>query len=232
MTDHIADNCAYVRRTMEAACRRTGRDISEVTLVAVTKTVETGLIEAGIAAGMSHLGENRPQEIVRKKALIDGDVRWHLIGQLQRNKVRDMVGLAWLIHSLDRLSLADEIEKRAGQQDTVQPVLVEVNISGEDAKSGMEPGQVIPFIEEMDKRPHLNVMGLMTMAPFVRDPEETRPVFKKAKILYDNIAERDYPHVDMRYLSMGMSNDYEIAIEEGSTMVRIGRALFGERVYR
>ena len=231
MTDHIQDNYAYVGRTIEEACHRSGRDAGDVTLVAVTKTVEIGLIEAGIAAGMIHLGENRPQEVVRKKALIDADVHWHLIGQLQRNKVKDMIGSTWLIHSLDRLSLADEIEKRAGQRGVVQPVLVQVNISGEDNKSGMEPGAVIPFIEEMAVRPHLKVMGLMTMAPYVEDSEEARPVFKKAKILYDSIADMDYPHADMRYLSMGMSNDYEIAIEEGSTMVRIGRALFGERVY-
>jgi len=232
MTDHIVENYAHVRHTIEEACRRRGRDASEVTLVAVTKTVAIGLIEAGIDAGMTHLGENRPQEIVRKKALIDQDVHWHLIGQLQRNKVKDMIGTSWLIHSLDRFSLADEIEKRAGQRDTVQPVLLQVNISGEDSKSGMEPGAVIPFVEEMEKRPHLKIMGLMTMAPFVSDPEAARPVFKKAKILYDSIADMDYAHVDMRYLSMGMSNDYEVAIEEGSTMVRIGRALFGERVYR
>ena len=230
MKDHIEENHAYVRRTIEEACHRSGRDISEVTLVAVTKTVAVSLIEAGIVAGMTHLGENRPQEIVRKKALIDQDVHWHLIGQLQRNKVKDMVGVSWLIHSLDRVSLADEIEKRAGQQGMVQPVLLQVNISGEDTKSGMEPGTVIPFIEEMAERPHLKVTGLMTIAPNVSDPEDARPVFKKAKILYDSIADMDYPHVDMRYLSMGMSNDYEVAIEEGSTMVRIGRALFGERL--
>lgn len=232
MADHIAGNYASVWRTIEEACRRCGRDVSEVTLVAVTKTVTIGLVEEGIAAGMTHLGENRPQEIVRKKALIDQDVHWHLIGQLQRNKVKDMIGVSWLIHSLDRLSLADEIEKRAQQRDLVQPVLLQVNISGEAAKSGMEPGAVIPFIEEMADRPHLKIMGLMTMAPFVSDPEEARPVFKKAKILYDSITDMDYAHVDMRYLSMGMSNDYEVAIEEGATMVRIGRALFGERVYR
>jgi len=232
MTEHIQDNYAYVRRTIEDACRRCGRDVSEVTLVAVSKTVAVGAIEAGIAAGMTHLGENRPQEIVRKSALIDRDVHWHLIGQLQRNKVKDMIGVSWLIHSLDRLRLADEIEKRARQRDMVQPVLVQVNISGEESKSGMEPGAVIPFIEEMADRPHLKVMGLMTMAPYVSDPKDARPVFKKAKILYDSIADMEYPHVDMRYLSMGMSNDYTIAIEEGATMVRIGRALFGERVYR
>lgn len=231
MPDRIRENCAYVHETIERACRRAGRDASEVTLVAVTKTVEPGRIEEAITAGITHLGENRPQEIVRKSVLIRDDVRWHLIGQLQRNKVKDMVGAAWLIHSLDRVSLADEIDKRAAQRGVVQPVLVQVNISGEQSKSGMAPEEVIPFIEEMGSRPHLRVMGLMTMAPYCSDPEDTRPVFKRAKVLYDSIVDRHYPHVDMRYLSMGMSNDYEIAIEEGSTMVRIGRALFGERIY-
>jgi pyridoxal phosphate enzyme (YggS family) len=224
-------NLAQARARIENACRRMGRDPAEVILVAVTKTVDVDMVRAGIAAGMTHLGENRPQELVRKKGLIDADVRWHLIGQLQRNKVKDMIGAAWLIHSLDRESLAAEIQKRAAQNHCVQPVLVEVNIAGEDTKSGMDPGDAIPFIEGMKEYPNLLVQGLMVMAPYYHDPEMTRPVFREAKMLYDSIVARKWTHVDMRYLSMGMSNDYEIAVEEGATMVRIGRALFGERVY-
>lgn len=226
----VAENLARVRGAIEAACRRSGRDPAGVTLVSVTKTVDIGSIEAGIAAGMTDLGENRPQEILRKKALIGADVRWHLIGQLQRNKVKDMIGTARLIHSLDRASLAEEIQKRAEQQGLVQDVLVEVNIAGEDTKSGMAPGDVIPFIEGMREYPHIKVTGLMTMAPYCADPDSARPVFREAKILYDNIAGKHWSHVDMRWLSMGMSNDFTVAIEEGSTMIRVGRALFGERI--
>ena len=175
--------------------------------------------------GLTDFGENRVQDLKIKQSRYP-QVRWHMIGRLQTNKVKDVIGRAFLIHSLDRWSLAEYIEKRAEKERTVVSALLQVNVSGEKSKSGVAPEEVKDFLHAVSQLNHLRVLGLMTMAPEVDDPEETRPVFKELRRIFDIVKESNYPRVEMRYLSMGMTQDFEVAIEEGANMVRIGRALF------
>jgi len=213
-------------RVAEAALRA-GRAPQDVTVVAVTKTVDVARIMEAINAGIKHIGENRVQEFVKKHDFIPAGIKRHLIGTLQTNKVKYIVDKVDLIHSLDRVSLAKELNKRAGER--IIPVLIQVNISRESTKSGIFEEDLESFIEQLQSLDRIRVKGLMTIAPLLSDPEAARPYFARLKELFDGIKERRYPHIDMEYLSMGMTNDFEVAIEEGANIVRIGRAIFGER---
>lgn len=225
----IPDNILEVRQRIAAAAVRAGRNPEDVKLIAVTKTVETPAMDEALRAGIIAFGENRVQELVRKYVCFQGKVEWHLIGHLQTNKVKQVVGKADLIHSLDRVNLAREISAAAQGSGVTVPVLIQVNVSGEDTKYGIDPGETADFVTEVAGYQGLSVQGLMTMAPFVTDPEETRPVFRGLADLAHKIAANKTPGVEMRWLSMGMTNDYEVAIQEGANLVRIGSGIFGAR---
>ncbi len=235
----LANNLKRVRTRMEAAALRAGRDPVEVTLVAVTKTVPLPVIQEVISLGVKHLGENRVQEAEAKIPLLEApEVTWHMIGHLQRNKVKKALLLFDLIHSLDSLRLAQEISRRAPRIGRTIPVFLEVNLSGEPSKYGfrmaprvMEGGEretFFSFVEKTLQLPNLSVEGLMTMAPIVSQPEEARPYFQRLRQLREELKER-FPKMEWKHLSMGMTDDFEVAIEEGATLVRVGRAIFGER---
>lgn len=227
----IKENLSRVQENIQNALIRSGRSKDDVTLIAVTKTVEAEAINEAISLGISNIGENKVQEINRKYDNIDENVNWHMIGHLQSNKVKYIIDKVNLIHSLDRLSLAKEINKRALQANLTKDVLIQVNVAEEDSKFGLKVEKVIPFIESILRFESIRVKGLMTMAPFTNNPDEVRFVFRDLRKLGLEIGKRNYENVEMKYLSMGMSNDYEVAIEEGANMVRIGTAIFGKRIY-
>lgn len=227
----IKDNLFKVQENIEKALIRSGRTKDEITLLAVTKTVDAEPINEVISLGIDNIGENKVQEIIRKYDSIDENVNWHMIGHLQSNKVKYIIDKVSLIHSLDRLSLAKEIDKRAKANNLIKDVLIQVNVAEEESKFGLKLDEVIPFIESILKFESIRVKGLMTMAPFANDPEEVRFVFRDLRNLGFEIEKRNYENVEMKYFSMGMTNDYEVAIEEGANMVRIGSAIFGKRVY-
>lgn len=230
MDGELIANLAEVRRRIQEAAERAGRSAGEIQLVAVTKTVEVDKIKQIIGQGVKVLGENRVQEMLSKMPQLPGDIQWHMIGHLQRNKVKYIVGRVSMIQSLDRWSLAEEIQKRAEKKDVAVPVLVQVNLAGEDTKFGLAGNEVLDFLTDVARLDKIRVKGLMTIAPYVQDPEEVRPVFREMRHLADNLRGK-IPGVSMDYLSMGMTNDFEVAIEEGANMVRIGSALFGPRIY-
>jgi len=223
----IAENISHVRARIDAALDRSGRAGQDVTLVAVTKTVPVERIREALAAGITDVGENRAQEAVAKVEALGTGPQWHFIGYLQRNKVRQVVPFAHLIQSVDRVELLEEIDKRAAAIDTVQHVLIEVNVAGEEAKSGADPAWLDDIAAAAGRLSHVRIRGLMTMAPLVADAESARPVFRKLRALFDKMSKEKAPNVEMVHLSMGMTNDFEVAIEEGSNMVRVGRAIFG-----
>jgi len=225
----IAGNLARVRERIDAARQRAGRPEGSVRLVAVTKTVGVHEVEIVAGLGVKVVGENRVREGMRKRAEVQSDIEWHMIGNLQRRKVRDAVGTFDMVHSVDRLELAEEINKRAAAAGKVVPALIEVNTSGEPGKHGIAPDELAPFVEAIVRLDRIHVHGLMTMAPFVADPEEVRPYFASLRECADRIRPMDVPGIEMGELSMGMTNDFEVAIEEGATMVRIGTAIFGPR---
>ena len=200
--------------------------------MAVTKTVDVDKVLEAIDAGITDIGENKPQELSRKYEIIGDKVRYHLIGTLQTNKVKYIIDKAYMIHSLDRISLCEEIQKRAEKIDKVIKCLVQVNISKEESKHGLEEEQVVDFIKQVSKDyKNIHIQGLMTMAPFVDDEKEIRKVFSKLKKLSVEISNLNLPNVEMDTLSMGMSHDYKIAIEEGATIIRVGTSIFGQRNY-
>jgi PLP dependent protein len=218
---------ARVRERIAASCARAGRDPADVTLVAVTKTVPVERILEAEELGQRVFGENRVQEALGKIPEVGPDARWHLVGHLQRNKARHAVGAFELIHSVDGVPLAVEIDRRAAAMGMVQRVLVQVNLSLEATKSGAEEGAVHALLESVLRLDHLDPRGLMTIPPAASDPEASRPWFSRLRSLRDEARERfgrDFPD-----LSMGMTDDFEVAIEEGATLVRVGRAIFGER---
>jgi hypothetical protein len=198
-----------------------------MTLVAVTKTVEVDRIEEAIASGANIIGESRVQEAKEKYGKLGNRVIWHLVGHLQSNKAKDAIRIFDLIHSVDTAELAREIDKQARKVGKIQKILVEMNISGEQSKYGLSPEQLIPFLKDISGFPNIRVKGLMTMAPFYENPEYCRPWFRKLKNVMEEVKAENIENVEMVYVSMGMSNDFEVAIEEGSNMVRIGRAIFG-----
>ena len=189
------------------------------------------MINEAIKLGVTDIGENKVQEIEEKYDQVEGNVRWHMIGHLQSNKVKYIIDKVSLIHSLDRKSLAKEIQKRAEQSDIVAEVLIQVNVAEEESKFGLKVEQTIPFIESLSHYKNIRVMGLMTMAPCEDDVEDTRPVFRELRELSEKIKTENFENVEMKYLSMGMTNDYQIALEEGANLVRVGTGIFGERIY-
>lgn len=225
----MIDNLESVRTQIAIAAGRAGRSPEEITLIAVTKTVEPDRIQLVVDQGVRDLGENRVQELADKYNQVQGAVRWHLIGHLQTNKVKYIMDKVGMIHSLDRWALAEEISKRSQLAGIKIAVLVQVNVSGEVTKAGLAPEEVPDFIRAAASLPGIQIQGLMTMAPFVVNPEEARPVFRQLKQLATQIAQLQVPGVAMKHLSMGMSNDYLVAIEEGATMVRVGSRIFGSR---
>lgn len=229
--ENLTDNLARVRERVRRAAERAGRSPEEVTIVAVTKGVDAPTVQAALELGVADIGENRVQEARAKfpELVFPPGARRHMIGHLQSNKVRHALQLFDLIHSLDRPSLGEALSRRATALGVEVPVLVQVNVAGEATKHGVAPERVLDFVREMAKLPGLRIEGLMTMAPFAEDPETVRPVFRRLRELRDQVAEADIQGVHMHCLSMGMTNDFEVAVEEGSTMVRIGTALFGKR---
>ena len=227
----VIENLKKVEDKITAACLRAGRAREDVTLIAVSKTKPENMVEEAYSVGQRDFGENKVQEICRKIEVLPQDIRWHMIGHLQRNKVRQVVGKACMIHSVDSLRLAEAISQEAVKQDSIVPVLIEVNVAQEESKFGVTTEETIALIEAAAKLPHISIRGLMTIAPFVEDPEENRPIFRKLKQLSVDIAAKNINNVTMSVLSMGMTNDYEVAIEEGATMVRVGTGIFGERDY-
>lgn len=225
----IKKNIQAINEKISDIALSCGRDPDDIVLIAVTKTVSPSNISKALEAGLQNFGENRVQELVEKYDKIDKKAKWHLIGSLQTNKVKYIIDKVELIHSLDRIKLAKEIEKRAARIDRQIPALIQVNISGESTKSGIRPEETIDFIEAMKQYPHIRIKGLMTIGPLTEDRELIRDCFRQMKKLFDEIKTKKFSHAQMQYLSMGMTNDFDIAIEEGANMVRIGRAIFGER---
>ena len=225
----VAENLHAVRERIAKAAARVGRDPESVTLVAVTKTVPVERIRAAIVAGQQVFGENRVQEAQAKVQALGRDVHWHLIGHLQRNKVRFVCELFDLIHSVDSLPLAQDIDRRAAQQGIVMPILIQVNIGDETTKSGVALVDTRPLVQEVAALSHVAIRGLMCIPPALEDPEAVRPYFAQLRALAEQIDQMHLPEVAMTELSMGMSHDFEVAIEEGATMVRVGSAIFGPR---
>lgn len=231
-TKTLIENLEGVRERVKAACARVGRDPGDVTLLAVSKTKPLRDIEALLEAGQMDFGENYVQELCEKWEKISCPVHWHMIGHLQTNKVKYIVDKVRLIHSVDSLRLARCIEKEAAKKGVVCDILLQVNVAHEDSKFGMEVEGALQMVREISSYPHVHIVGLMESAPYVEDPEENRCYFRKLHELFVDIRQKNIDNVDMYILSMGMTNDYEIAIEEGATMVRVGTAIFGARHYQ
>jgi pyridoxal phosphate enzyme (YggS family) len=249
----MKENIQNIEQRIQAACERAGRKRSEVTLIAVSKTKPKEMLQEAYDLGMRDFGENKVQELVQKYEDLDGvfpeKVNWHLIGHLQRNKVKYIVDKTAMIHSVDSMRLAEQIEEEAAKKNLVCDVLIEVNIADEDTKFGVDAKDVLPLFEEMSRLSHLRVRGLMTVAPYVENPEKNREYFKKLRHLYVDIKSKNTDNncdgnimddkvsqlrKSLEYfdtLSMGMTGDFEVAIEEGATMVRVGTGIFGERDY-
>ena len=220
-----------VKKHVEEACKRVGRDPREVTVIAVSKTKPLEMVEELRKEKVLDFGENKVQEIRDKYANISWPVRWHLIGHLQTNKIKYIVDKVALIHSVDSIKLAQAIDKEAAKHDVCVPILLEVNVAQEETKFGLKTEEVLPFIEKIANFEHIKVCGLMTIAPFVDNPEENRQIFANLHKLSVDINEKNIDNVYVNILSMGMTNDYEVAIEEGATMVRVGTGIFGARNY-
>lgn len=229
--ENLKKNLENVQEKIKAACQRAGRDAAEVTLVAVSKMKPLADIEELITTGQMEYGENYVQELCDKYEHVSQPVHWHMIGHLQTNKVKYIVDKTVLIHSVDSVHLAKQIEKEAAKKGVTAQILLQVNIAQEDTKFGVDGDEVIKMAEEIRHFPHVHIRGLMTSAPYVADPEENRCYFRKLHKLFVDIGDKNIDNVTMDILSMGMTNDYEVAIEEGATMVRVGTGIFGERNY-
>lgn len=225
----ISKNLEYVRRNIEEACRRVGRRPEEVTLITVSKTHPVPMLKEAYEAGARDFGENKVQELVDKLPQLPEDIMWHMIGHLQRNKVKYIIGRTALIHSVDSLRLAEEINNEAVKRGVTADILIEVNVAEEESKFGVTVRELPALIEEIAKLPGVRIKGLMTIAPYTENPEENRVYFRKLKQLSVDIKNKNIDNVSMDVLSMGMTGDYEVAVEEGSTCVRVGTGIFGER---
>ncbi|HEY4613602.1 MAG TPA: YggS family pyridoxal phosphate-dependent enzyme [Bacteroidota bacterium] len=226
----IAENIEQVRKRIREACFRSGRKPEDVLLVAVTKTFPAEVIREAIADGIRDFGENYVQELNEKKRqLVGQEIRWHCIGHLQSNKVKHIADYIHLIHSVDNLHVAEELNKRAEKANRQVDIFVEVHTTDEATKYGVPPAKVLEVVKDVARFPWVRVKGLMTMGPFSDDPEDSRPSFRRIAELKKNIEREGIPNVSMEHLSMGMTHDFEVAIEEGATMVRIGTAIFGAR---
>lgn len=227
----VKENLERVWENIRTACHNAGRSPQEVTLISVSKTKPISMLEEAYAAGSRDFGENKVQEIMDKYPQMPDDVRWHMIGHLQRNKVKYIIDKAALIHSVDSLRLAQEISSQAQKKQLDVDILIEVNVAGEESKFGIPFEETLSLVEEISVLPRVHIQGLMTIAPFVTDPEENRKYFRKIRKLSVDIEQKNIDNVNMYVLSMGMTGDYMVAIEEGATMVRVGTGIFGERDY-
>ena len=227
----IKENLENVRANIKNAAERAGRNINDITLIAVSKTKPAEMIKDAYDAGVRDFGENKVQEIADKYPVLPDDIRWHLIGHLQTNKVKYIIDKVTMIHSVDSLHLAQEISRQAVKHDTCVDILIEVNVADEESKFGVSVSDAPKICEEISCLPGIRIRGLMTVAPFVSDPEENRPVFCALRQLLVDIGSKNIDNVSMDCLSMGMSGDYEVAVEEGATFVRVGTSIFGERNY-
>ncbi len=227
----LKENYLKVEENIKAACERSGRKIEEITLIAVSKTRPYEDIIRIYDAGQRDFGENRVQELTRKFEELPEDIRWHMIGHLQQNKVRQVIDKTVLIHSVDSLRLAETISKEAQKKQIIVDILIEVNVAEEETKFGIKVDETVKLIEKIASLPAIKICGLMTIAPFVENPEENRDVFRKLKQLSIDIEGKKIDNVSMKCLSMGMTNDYTVAIEEGATCIRVGTAIFGNRHY-
>lgn len=228
----LKENLEEVEEKIAKACERAGRAREEVTLIAVSKTKPVEMLQEIYDEGIRDFGENKVQELTEKYEVMPKDMKWHMIGHLQRNKVKYIVDKVTLIHSVDSLRLAETISREAEKKGVTVPILIEVNIAGEETKFGLSSKEeVISLTEQIAALPNLSVKGLMTVAPPVKDPEENRPFFREIRQLSVDITNKNIDNVSMEILSMGMTNDYTVAIEEGATMVRVGTGIFGARDY-
>ena len=228
----LKENLANVEKNIEQACKNAGRSRDEVTLIAVSKTKPVEMLQEIYDENIRDFGENKVQELCSKMEQLPSDIRWHMIGHLQRNKVKYIVGKVELIHSVDTYRLAEEINIQAKKQNVIVPILVEVNIAHEESKFGISAEDAILLVEEISKLENIRIKGLMTIAPYVENPEDNRLYFRKIKQLSVDIPNKNIDNVFMEILSMGMTGDYMVAIEEGATMVRVGTGIFGERNYK
>ena len=236
---YIRENLERIEKRIQAACERSHRNREEVLLIAVSKTKPASMVQEAMEAGIRNFGENKVQELCEKAEQIEGGfsrsagspLNWHLIGHLQRNKVKYVVGRACLIHSVDSLRLAEEIQKEAEKKDCHVDILIEVNIGDEESKSGIAKEEAVELVKAVSVLTRVHIKGLMAIAPIVETPEESRPYFREMARLKEEIRSMELPGVEMRELSMGMTGDFEVAIEEGATMVRVGTAIFGGRNY-
>lgn len=227
----VKENLAKVEKNIIAACERAGRKPDDVTLIAVSKTKPVEMIQEAIEYGKKEFGENKAQEMKQKYETLPKDLKWHFIGHLQTNKVKYVVGRACLIHSVDSVHLAEAIEKESEKKNVISDILIEVNVAGEESKFGLKTDETEELIRNIAKFPHLRIKGLMTIAPYVENPEDNREIFRSLKELSVDIKSKNIDNVLMDILSMGMTGDYEVAIEEGATHVRVGTGIFGERDY-
>lgn len=221
----------HINEEIEKSLIRAGRGSEDVEIIAVTKTVDTDTIKRAIDLGIKNIGENRVQELESKMPILKDKVNYHMIGHLQTNKVRKIIKDVKLVHSLNRMSLVKELDKRGKMNDLIVDSLIQVNVAEEETKHGLKVDQVIPFIEKILEYENIKVRGLMTIAPHTDDEKVLRKVFRTLYKLKEDINRRNYENLSMDYLSMGMTNDYQIAIEEGSNMIRIGTGIFGKRNY-
>lgn len=228
----IAENLQQVQSDIEAALLRSGRDRQDAALIAVSKTKPVSMIMEAYEQGIRDFGENKVQELVDKYEQLPKDIRWHMIGHLQRNKVKYLIGKTVLIHSVDSYRLAEEISKEAGKKNVDVDILVEVNVAQEESKFGTSFEEAFKLVEEISRLPFVHIKGLMSIAPYTDDPEENRKYFRHLKQLSVDITRENVDNVSMKVLSMGMTNDYVVAVEEGSTYVRVGTGIFGERDYK
>ena len=227
----VKENLSIVEQNIQKACARSGRDRSEVQLIAVSKTKPVEMLKEAYDCQIRDFGENKPQEIREKFPQLPEDIRWHMIGHLQRNKIKYIIDKVCMIHSIESVRLAEAVSEEAAKHGRVIPVLVEVNMAGEETKFGIRPEETEDFIREISLLPNIQVNGLMTIAPYTEHAEDNRIYFRNLKKLYVDIKEKNIDNVVMSNLSMGMTGDYEVAIEEGATMVRVGTGIFGERFY-
>jgi len=228
---NITENLDAVEKKIQAACDRAQRSRDSVTLIAVSKTKPVSDIREAMDYGIKVFGENKVQELRDKTSEIKEDLHWHMIGHLQNNKVKYLPGMVDMIHSVDNLKLAQEIEKQAAKHDIVMDILCEVNMAGEDTKFGLTPEECIPFVDSIKDFEHIRIRGLMTIAPYTEDPESNRQYFKGLRELLNKANEMKLTKEPMDTLSMGMTGDYEVAVEEGATLIRVGTGIFGERNY-
>ncbi|WP_301955807.1 YggS family pyridoxal phosphate-dependent enzyme [uncultured Eubacterium sp.] len=227
----ILENIKQVEENIIKSCEKVGRDPKEVTLIAVSKTKPYTAIEEALPSGVLDYGENKVQELTEKYEILPKDIRWHMIGHLQRNKVKYLVGKVELIHSVDSLRLANQIETEFAKKNEIANILIEVNMANEESKFGITSETTEQLVREISKLEHVRINGLMTIAPYTDNPETNREYFRNMKKLSVDITEKNIDNVSMNVLSMGMTGDYQVAIEEGATMIRVGTGIFGERNY-